>query len=242
LLIWCQHLDSFTVSTMTCVTVTEYLCHKCPRICSVCRNYNFLFSPCMTQDVCHKRRRKELLTLCSGVCVFHFVQLHFFRCLAPMSATTMFGSFLLTFCFVGSVGFIYIICTGVQQDFYIRWYSCRLTVTRRVSLVEQELWTLPNHTRSLPFLMGSMLFNVLISVLYFVHHCLALCPFCFVFAIALSVLQIMNSDLSFFELRILFCPSSNYGFCFVLLRITDSIYPFSISKPFWQFYCRNKTF
>jgi hypothetical protein len=26
--------------TMTWLNVTEYLCHKCPLICSVCRNHN----------------------------------------------------------------------------------------------------------------------------------------------------------------------------------------------------------
>jgi hypothetical protein len=32
--------------------------------------------------------------------------------------------------------------TGVQHDFNDKWCSCRLTVTRRVSLVEQERLTL----------------------------------------------------------------------------------------------------
>ena len=31
--------------------------------------------------------------------------------------------------------------TGVQHDFHIRWCSCRLTITRRVSIVDQELIT-----------------------------------------------------------------------------------------------------
>ena len=30
--------------------------------------------------------------------------------------------------------------TGLLHDFHIRWCSCRLTVTRRVSLVRQEIW------------------------------------------------------------------------------------------------------
>ena len=38
---------------------------------------------------------------------------------------------------------------GVHHDVNIRWCSCCLTVTRRVSLVEQELLTLPEHL-SLP--------------------------------------------------------------------------------------------
>ena len=34
---------------------------------------------------------------------------------------------------------------SVQHDFYIRWCSCRSTVTQRVSLVEHELLALPEH-------------------------------------------------------------------------------------------------
>ena len=33
--------------------------------------------------------------------------------------------------------------TGVYHDFHFRWCSCRLSATRMVSLVEQELLTLP---------------------------------------------------------------------------------------------------
>jgi hypothetical protein len=32
---------------------------------------------------------------------------------------------------------------SVQHDFHIKWCSCRLTVTQRVSPVEQELPTIP---------------------------------------------------------------------------------------------------
>jgi hypothetical protein len=47
-----------------------------------------------------------------------------------------------------------LIFTLVQHDFHIRWFSCRLTVTRRVSDVEQELLTLPEHLNSPRFLVG----------------------------------------------------------------------------------------
>jgi len=40
--------------------------------------------------------------------------------------------------------------TGVQHDFHFRWCSCRFTVlTWWVSLVEQELPTIPQHLSSL---------------------------------------------------------------------------------------------
>jgi hypothetical protein len=34
---------------------------------------------------------------------------------------------------------------GVQHDFHIRWYSCRVTLIQRVPLVRQELLILPEH-------------------------------------------------------------------------------------------------
>jgi hypothetical protein len=46
---------SFTVATMTCLTVTEYLCHKWQRICSVCRYHYPVLSSFMTYHrVCNK--------------------------------------------------------------------------------------------------------------------------------------------------------------------------------------------
>ena len=57
---------------MTWVTATGYLCHKWPRICSVCRNYNPVLSLFKTYHrVCNKRNTtgqvehvgQELLTL-----------------------------------------------------------------------------------------------------------------------------------------------------------------------------------
>jgi hypothetical protein len=45
---WSHHIESFTVAIMTWVTVTEYLCHKWPRVCSVCRNHKSVLSSFMT--------------------------------------------------------------------------------------------------------------------------------------------------------------------------------------------------
>ena len=52
---WNHHLERFTVATMTWLTVTEYLCHKWPHICSVCRNQNPVLSSFMTYHICVKR-------------------------------------------------------------------------------------------------------------------------------------------------------------------------------------------
>jgi len=49
---------------------------------------------------------------------------------------------------------------GVQHDFHIRLCSCRLTVTQRVQLVEQELFTLPAHMNSPSIYSGVVLLNL----------------------------------------------------------------------------------
>ena len=37
---WSHHFESVPNTTMTWLTVTEYMCHKRPNICSFCRNHN----------------------------------------------------------------------------------------------------------------------------------------------------------------------------------------------------------
>ena len=44
--------------------------------------------------------------------------------------------------------------TGFQHIIHVRWCPCLLTVTRRVSLMEQELLTLAHHLRSTPVFSG----------------------------------------------------------------------------------------
>ena len=41
---WSHYDENFTVATMPWLTVTESLCHKLPRICSICRNHNLVLS------------------------------------------------------------------------------------------------------------------------------------------------------------------------------------------------------
>jgi hypothetical protein len=44
LLIWSHHFESFMVTAVTWSIATDYLCHKLPRICSVCRYENSVLS------------------------------------------------------------------------------------------------------------------------------------------------------------------------------------------------------
>jgi hypothetical protein len=83
--------------------------------------------------------------------------------------------------------FLYVFTyTDVQHDFHVRWCSCRLIVTRRrVSLVEQEQQTLPEHLSLSPVFSGvhnapSLVFCVLFCRLFVL----------FLLAIVLSVLLI----------------------------------------------------
>ena len=74
-------------------------------------------------------------------------------------------------CFVGGACFICYLSTfpytGVPHDFHYRLFSCRFTVTRRVSLVEYELVTLPDHMSSpLAFSGVSVAQSVVFSVLF----------------------------------------------------------------------------
>ena len=61
--------------------------------------------------------------------------------------------------------------TGVQHTFNIKWCSCCLAVTCRVSLVVQELLTLPDHLSSPPLFGGICAVQSFCVV--FVDHCLS---------------------------------------------------------------------
>ena len=45
---WSHQFQSFTIAIMTWLTVVQYLCHKLPRIYSICRNHNPVLSLFMT--------------------------------------------------------------------------------------------------------------------------------------------------------------------------------------------------
>ena len=96
-------------------------------------------------------------------------------------------------------GFMFYLCylylfthTGVQHDFHITWCSCRLTVTRRVSHVEQELLSLPEHPSSPPVFSGVRVALSLVFCVMFCGCCLSLRSFSFGYCVV--------------------CPSSIYGF------------------------------
>ena len=76
--------------------------------------------------------------------------------------------------------YIYVACIILYilmyNSIFIKWRTFRLTVTRRVSLVEQEVYFLPGHSR---FLVGDRDTQSLILCVDVVHHCLSFCPFSF---------------------------------------------------------------
>ena len=87
---------------------------------------------------------------------------------------------------------------------YHRGFATRLT--RRVSLVEQELPTLPGHMSSPPVFSWIRVTRTLVLCVCFVDRCMSVCPF--------------------FRLAIVL---------FDLLRYTDFDYPFGIFKLFYNF-------
>jgi hypothetical protein len=65
---------------------------------------------------------------------------------------------LTSICFVGCLGYICYLYLFTYTDFQQICCSCCFTVTERVSIVEQELLTLPEHLLSLPFFMRFLMF------------------------------------------------------------------------------------
>jgi hypothetical protein len=111
----------------------------------------------------------------NGIRVVPFVKLHVFTFLFPLTAISTYkrdsirlGSHLFCRGFTFYLLYLYLLTYNVvQTDFHIRWCSCRLIVTWRVSCVEQPL--LPS--RSTRFLLG--------SCCYFFIFCVVVCgPLC----------------------------------------------------------------
>ena len=67
----------------------------------------------------------------------------------------------------------------VQSDFHTTWCLCHLTVTRRASLVVQELWTLPEPAHEFtPCAWFGLCFSS-VSCPFFAGHCSYLCSLSF---------------------------------------------------------------
>ena len=99
----------------------------------------------------------------------------------------------------------------VPIQFYFRWCSCSLTVTRRESHVEQELLTLLEHLRWPPLFRWV---HVRLSFFTYVMFCwllFALRSF-FLLAIVLSVLRVTASDYPFHNFKLfIYPPKSDSG-------------------------------
>ena len=58
---WSRHFESFTVATMTLLTVTECICNNWLRICYVCRNHILVLSSFMTYHrVCIRSKTTDV--------------------------------------------------------------------------------------------------------------------------------------------------------------------------------------
>ena len=121
------------------LTITAYLCHRWPQMfrCG-CLNPAILSSfVIMTGFVTITTRlvplvEQELLTVLEFISVFNLVRVVHF------------------------LGYFYLSCIivcGAQHDFHFTWCWCLLSITRQVSLVEQELLIFPEHRLSVGFVL-----------------------------------------------------------------------------------------
>ena len=113
------------------------------------------------------------------------------------------GLMFVGFMFVGFmfVGFMFYWCyvyIFTYTDVHISWSSCLLTVTRRVSLMEQQLLSLPDHMTSLPVFRG---IRVARSLVFCVMFCKSLFVLFFWPLCCLSIdLQILITTYVIFKL------------------------------------------
>jgi hypothetical protein len=125
-----------------------------------------------------------------GIHLVHIVQLHVFTFLIQFCGvrydfvqerhSVHLSSYLFCMEFMFYFRYLYFL-TGVHHDFYITWCS----EMRRVSIVEQELLTLPEHQSSPPVFCGVLvarsfvfclvLYREVFGLLSFFGHCIV-CP------------------------------------------------------------------
>jgi hypothetical protein len=143
-------------------------------------------------------------------------------------------------------GFVFYLCnlsTGTLHDFHIRWCSCRLTVTQRVSRVEQqELLSLPEHMSLPPVVSGV---RVVISLVFCVMF-YRLLSVLFLLAIVLCVLQRLTSldyPCSIFKLFLNWndtVSSHVTGLCnnsypiYIIIYLCNRTFVFSFDRCIWR--------
>ena len=107
-------------------------------------------------------------------------------------------------------------------------------LTRRVSLEEQELLTLPKHLSSPPVFSGVRVTRSLVLYVCFVDRCLSFCPFSFGHCVVCS------SSIYGFWLPLLVSSNSSYLFnmvehyflncCCLLILVYDSTLPLNLAR------------
>ena len=119
-----------------------------------------------------------------GIHLVHIVQLHVFTFLIQFCGvrydfvqerhSVHLSSYLFCMEFMFYFRYLYFL-TGVHHDFYITWCS----EMRRVSIVEQELLTLPEHQSSPPVFCGVLVARSLASCVVFCRSLFVLLYFFF---------------------------------------------------------------
>jgi len=88
---------------------------------------------------------------------------------------------------------------------------CKTRLTRRVSLVEQKLLTLPEHMTSPPVFSGVRVTRSLVLSVCFVDRCLSFCTFSFGACVSV-LLRYTDSDCSFGIFKLFLCMVYMYVF------------------------------
>jgi hypothetical protein len=117
---WSRHFESFTVATMTWLTVMEYLCQKWTRICSTCRKHFLVLSswqvPLVEQKLLTRPEHLSSPPVFSGVRVSRSVVL----CVCFVDRCLSFCTF--TFCHS-------VVCSSIYGFWLPLWYLQTLLIS-----------------------------------------------------------------------------------------------------------------
>ena len=115
---------------------------------------------------------------------------------------------------------------NIPRSWFITGFVTRLT--RRMSLVEQELPTHPEHLSSSPIFSGVRVTRSLVLCVCFVYSCLSFCPFSFdryvfcpssIYRIWLSFCYLQTLLVTTYKLRV------HYGIKYMLFSLHSTLLP-----------------
>ena len=117
--------------------------------------------------------------LCCSLCPIAFLRVFSSLFWCPQRFPLVFTFICFYSWFMLYVCHLYLVTyTDVQHDFHIRECPCRITLPRRVSLVEQELIRFPEQVSSSALYVCVCLWFLLLNLKFYVHHFIIHCSVC----------------------------------------------------------------